>query len=103
MSVVVVATITPRVGRSEEVEAVFAGAIPKVHDEPGCQLYALHRGRGGALVMIEKWTDADALKAHSQSATMAEVGAALADLVEGRSDIVRLDAAPFGDAAKGAL
>ncbi len=102
MPVIVVATITPKVGQLEEVEAAFAAAIPKVHGEPGCELYALHRGNG-ALVMIEKWTDSEALKAHSQSAAMAEIGASMADKVEGRSEITVLEPAPHGDAAKGAL
>ncbi len=103
MSVVVVATITPVEGKIEEVEAVFAAAIPKVHEEAGCELYALHRKGSSALVMIEKWASAEDLKAHGTGPTMAEIGAGLAGLVDGRSDLVMLTAVPAGDDTKGAL
>jgi quinol monooxygenase YgiN len=103
MSVVVVATITPVEGKLEELAAVFAAAIPKVHAEPGCELYALHRKGDSTLVMIEKWASADDLKAHSTGATMAEIGAGLAGLVDGRTDLLMLTAIPAGDPAKGAL
>ena len=102
MPVIVVATITPKAGKLEEVEAVFAAAIPKVHEEPGCELYALHRSQE-ALVMIERWADADALKAHGRGATMAEIGAGLTDLTEGRAEITLLEPAPYGDPAKGTV
>ncbi|MCU4183525.1 antibiotic biosynthesis monooxygenase [Acidiferrimicrobium sp. IK] len=102
MSVIVVATITPQPGKEAEVEAVFAAAIPTVHQEPGCELYALHR-REGALVMIERWADADALQTHSKGPAMAEIGAGLANLVAGRPEITVLEPLPQGDPAKGAL
>jgi len=43
MSIVVVATITPKPEHTDEVAAAFAGVIPQVHAEDGCELYALHR------------------------------------------------------------
>ena len=31
-------------------------AIAAVHEEPGCELYAIHDAPDGTIVMIEKWT-----------------------------------------------
>ena len=43
MSIVVVATISPKPEHTDAVAAAFAGIIPQVHAEDGCELYALHR------------------------------------------------------------
>ena len=42
MSVVVVAVLTPKPGRSQEVLDAFSVVGPKVHAEAGCELYAAH-------------------------------------------------------------
>ena len=46
MSVVVVATITPKPDQVDAVREAILAAVPKVHDEPGCELYAVHEGNG---------------------------------------------------------
>jgi quinol monooxygenase YgiN len=102
VSVVVVATITPSAGEEEAVREAILTAIPKVHAEPGCELYALHEGKGN-FVMIERWESPDALKVHSGAEALAELGAALAGKTEGALDVVRLAPVPAGDAGKGAL
>ena len=61
MSVTVVATVRPVPEHRDEVIAAFTEVIPAVHAEEGCELYALHEG-DDRLVMIEKWTSADALR-----------------------------------------
>ena len=103
MPVVVVATITPKPGMLEEVEAAFTGVIPQVHDEPGCELYALHRSGAGTLVMIEKWADAAALEAHRTGPALGQLGSRLGELTEGGSNVTLLDAVPAGSSAKGVL
>ena len=42
MPVVVVATMTAKPESVDTVRDACAKAIEAVHDEPGCQLYALH-------------------------------------------------------------
>ena len=42
MPVVVVATITPKPEYRDEVIAAMKKAVPLVHAEDGCELYALH-------------------------------------------------------------
>ena len=60
MSVVVVAIITPKADQVEAVREAILAAVPKVHAEPGCELYAVHEGRGH-FVMVERWESPEAL------------------------------------------
>ena len=83
---VLIATITPNSGQLEAVETVFKGLIQAVHDEDGCEVYALHRGKD-RLVLVEKWRDMAALKG----------------LVAGAPDVQILEAVPAGDVTKGAV
>jgi quinol monooxygenase YgiN len=106
VSVVVVATVLPKPGKADEVEAVFAKFMETVHTEPGCELYALHRNaRAGTLVLIEKWADADALALHGKGPGIAELTAVLGELSEpgGGGPTAVLEPAPHGDAGKGTL
>jgi quinol monooxygenase YgiN len=102
VSVVVVATITPKPGQLDAVRAAIMAAVPKVHAEPGCELYAVHEGRGH-FVMVERWETHDALKAHGAAEALTTLGAQLADKLEGAPDVRRLTALPAGDPVKGAI
>jgi len=42
-------------------------AIVAVHEEPGCELYAIHEAADGSLVMIEKGESVELLDAHGSS------------------------------------
>jgi quinol monooxygenase YgiN len=102
MSVVVVATIVPVAGQHEAVKEALLEAIPKVHAEDGCELYALHE-RADRLVMVEQWSSEQALAEHSRGAALAELGGRLAGRTTGAPDVVVLAAVPAGDTAKGRL
>ncbi|MGY1689097.1 putative quinol monooxygenase [Geodermatophilus sp. SYSU D01105] len=103
MAVVVVATINPqREHRAAVREAVLA-AIPQVHDEPGCQRYALHEGRDDRLVMIEQWESPEALAAHGKGEAFTALSRALEGKLTGEPELQVLSAVPAGDDAKGAL
>lgn len=102
MSVVVVATITPKPDQVDAVREAILAAVPKVHDEPGCELYALHEGKE-QFVMVERWESPEALKAHGSAEALATLGAALADKLAAAPDVRRLTAVPAGQAEKGAL
>ncbi|HET9690237.1 MAG TPA: putative quinol monooxygenase [Acidimicrobiales bacterium] len=99
---VLVATITPKPDKVDEVVAAFREAVAEVHGEEGCELYALHRS-GDKLVMVEKWASDDALRAHSTGEPYRALGKKLRDLVEGRPELMVLEPVPAGDATKGAL
>ena len=62
MAIVVVATLFPVPAHRDEVIAALETTGAKVHADDGTLLYALHEGRDGRLVMIEKYADRDALR-----------------------------------------
>jgi quinol monooxygenase YgiN len=62
LPVVVVATIVPRPEYRDEVIATITETVARVHEEDGCELYALHQA-DDRLMMVEKWASADALRA----------------------------------------
>jgi quinol monooxygenase YgiN len=102
VSVVVVATITPLPEYREDVIAAFTAIIPQVHDEDGCELYALHAD-ADRLIMVEKWASREALATHSKGAALTALNPTLAGKVAGPSEVIVLDAVPAGDLAKGQL
>jgi quinol monooxygenase YgiN len=102
VSVVVVATITPKPDQVEAVREAILAAVPKVHAEPGCELYALHEGRDH-FVMVERWESPEALKVHGTAEALTNLGGQLDGLLDGPPDVRRLSAVPAGDAVKGAV
>ncbi len=102
MSIVVVATLTPKPDAVDAVREALLAAVPKVHAEPGCELYALHEGEG-RFVMVERWESVEALKVHGRAEALTTLGGELADKLAGPLDVQRLTAVPAGDPDKGAL
>ncbi|MGY1914683.1 putative quinol monooxygenase [Blastococcus sp. SYSU DS0973] len=102
MSVVVVATITPKPDAVDAVREAILAAVPKVHAEPGCELYALHEA-DGVFVMVERWESPEALRAHGKAEALTTLGATLADKLAAPLDVRRLAACPAGDPDKGAI
>lgn len=91
----VLATITAHAGQREAVLAAFHANIPAVLAEDGCIEYgpAIDAEDGPAsqtllgpdsFVVIEKWADMAALRAHGASKHMADYAATVRDLVAGR-------------------
>jgi quinol monooxygenase YgiN len=102
VSVVVVATITPRPGEADAVRAAILAAVPQVHAEPGCELYAMHEA-DGTFVMVERWDSREALQVHGTAEALTTLGGRLRGKVAGPPEVVRLSPVPAGDPAKGAL
>ena len=102
MSVVVVATITPRADQVDAVREAILAAVPQVHAEPGCELYAVHEG-DGSFVMVERWESPEALKVHGRAEALTTLGGAIADKLAAPSDVRRLAPVPAGEPGKGAL
>src|ERR1700722_19846126 len=73
MPVVIVAPIVPIAEHREAVNAALRAAVGHVHDEPGCELYALHEA-ADRLVLIEKWESPEALAVHREGAALATLG-----------------------------
>lgn len=91
----VVALITTKPGMREQVLEAFRANVPAVRAEDGCIEYGPAidaEGLGGfqakvgpdTFVVIEKWRDIAALKAHAAAPHMAAYGAKVKDLLAGR-------------------
>ena len=104
MAVVIVATLFPVPEYRDEVIAAIETVQAKVHaSDDDCLLYALHEGRDGRLVFVEKYTSMDAVGAHSKSPELAELVAALDGKLAQPMDVQLLTPHPAGSADKGAL
>ena len=88
----VIAVITAKPGQRDTVLQAFRANVPAVHAEHGCIEYgaAVDLANGPAsqakygpdsLVVIEKWQDMDALKAHGRSPHMVAFAARTKELV----------------------
>jgi quinol monooxygenase YgiN len=102
VSVVVVATITPKPDQVVAVRDALLAAVPKVHAEQGCELYAVHEG-DGQFVMVERWETPEALNVHGRAEALSTLGGQLADKLAAPLDVRRLAPVPAGEADKGAL
>jgi quinol monooxygenase YgiN len=103
MAVVVVATLRPLPDRRAEAIAAVKEVIAQVHaQDDGCLLYALHEGPD-RLVIIEKWSDAEALAVHGRGAAVASLGEKLRGLVSGPSDVQVFQPLPAGTPGQGTL
>jgi quinol monooxygenase YgiN len=91
----VVAILTTKPGMRETVLQAFRANIPAVIAEDGCIEYGpaidaeglgSFQTRFGAdtFVVIEKWRDTQALKAHAAAPHMAAYGARVKDMLAGR-------------------
>ncbi|MFP5021593.1 putative quinol monooxygenase [Pseudonocardia phyllosphaerae] len=102
-AVVVIAVFRPAEGRQSELVEALRGVIPAVHDEAGCELYAIHDADDGSVVLVEKWSSRDDLAAHSNGEPIAALRRAVDGLVAGPPEVTRMDALPAGTAEQGVL
>jgi quinol monooxygenase YgiN len=91
----VVAIVTAKPGRREEILKAIRANLPAVRAEKGCVEYGpavdadgigSFQTRAGpdTIFVIEKWADADALKAHAAAPHMAAYAAMVKDLIASR-------------------
>ena len=90
----VVAIITAKPGRREDILKLFRANMPAVHAEQGCIEYTPFVDAEGfsfqapigpdAFVVLETWASADALKAHVAAPHMAAYAKATKELIESR-------------------
>ncbi len=102
MPVVVVATMTAKPESVDTVREACKRAIEAVHQEPGCELYALHESNN-TFVFVEQWADEEALKTHSTAPAIAALFGEVGEHLDGPPDIKMLQPVPAGDAGKGRL
>ena len=91
----VIAVITAKSGKRDEVLKHFRANVPAVRAENGCIEYGAAIDAEPALpiqtkygpdtfVVVEKWENMDALKAHAAAPHMKEYGAKTKDLLASR-------------------
>ena len=92
----VIAIITAKPGQRETILAAIRANLPAVRAEKGCIEYGPAVDADGigsfqaklgpdTLFVIEKWQDADALRAHAAAPHMAAYAAKVKDLVASRA------------------
>ena len=91
----VLAVITAKPGRRDDILAAFRANVPAVQAEDGCIEYGAAVDAEGvgkfqtpfgadSFVVVEKWASLDALKAHAASPHMAEYAGKTKDMIENR-------------------
>jgi quinol monooxygenase YgiN len=104
MSIVIVATITPKPEYAGDVIAALEKAAEAIHGtEEGCLLYALHEAADGSLVMIEKYADQAAFEAHGTGAGLKALMGDLKGKLASPLDVKILTPHPAGQPDKGTL
>jgi quinol monooxygenase YgiN len=100
---IILATLKPAAGKKDAVLALFEKVMPAVHEEEGCELYALYEDVDGALHMIEKWTSWDLWQVHMAGAPVAAIQSGLEGLLESDVLIEEMYGLNVGLAGKAAL
>jgi len=92
----VVAVITAKPGRRDEILAAFQANVPNVRAEKGCIEYAAHGDAEGigpfqakfgpdSFVVLESWESPEALNAHIATPHMKTYGQQTKDLILSRA------------------
>ena len=101
--VVVTAYFYPAPGQHDQVVEALRPAITAVHEEPGCELYAIHDAPDGSIVMIEKWSTVSELDEHGSSEAVRALNASLEGLLASPTEVTRLVPLPAGSENQGQL
>jgi quinol monooxygenase YgiN len=100
---VVVAVIRPKPGCLDEVKQILADIAPRVHEEAGCEIYALHESVSGELVFVEKWSSREAWQEHMDGSLVAEIGERAGHLFASAPEVFELYGVPSGTLQQGTL
>lgn len=103
MPVIVTAVFHPAKDRKSQLIEALRSAIPAVHREDGCLLYAIHDAQDGSITMIEKWTSTDLLNAHANGPAVAALDAAVSSFLESPTTVTTMTPIPAGTEAQGHL
>ncbi|AIY02960.1 hypothetical protein ART_3361 [Arthrobacter sp. PAMC 25486] len=102
-TIVVTAEFTPAPGRLLDLKDALVAAIPAVHAEEGCLLYAIHDAPDGRIVMIEKWASVELLDQHAGGEAVASLDASIEGLIAVPVRVERMTAIAAGTSAQGRL
>ena len=90
---IVVAKLKAKSGEEAKMEEALRGMVAKVEAEEGTLMYSLHRSHKDPtqFLFYEKYTDAEALKAHSETPYFKELFGVLQPLMDGAPEIETYD------------
>lgn len=100
---IVIATFYPAAGNFEAVREAIRAVTPDVHDEPGCELYALHEETEGRLVLIEKWTTRELWREHLTLEPVKRLRASLEGLLASETEVLEMYGSPVGTPEQGSV
>jgi len=103
MTVVVTAVFTPAADSKDLLVEALQQAIPAVHEEPGCLLYAIHDAQDGSIVMIEKWASDGDLAAHAEGPAIARLNTLIDGLIAKPVLVNTMTPIPAGAPGQGEL
>lgn len=101
--VIVTAVFTPRPGAHDDLIAALRAGIPAVHEEAGCELYAIHDADDGTIVMIERWQSRETLDAHAEGDAVAALNVLVEPFLAEPVVVTTMTALPAGESDKGLL
>lgn len=101
--IVVTAVFKARPNEHDNLVGALQSTIPLVHEEDGCELYAIHDAPDGSIIMIEKWTSEDALQAHAEGTAVESLNTAIEPYLSTPVVVTKLVPIPAGDAERGLL
>lgn len=87
-----IAKLTAAEGKADELEAALHGMITAAEEEPGLEIYSVHKDNEDPSVFyfFELYTDAAALEVHGKGDGMKQAMGALGGLLGGRPEVSRL-------------
>lgn len=103
MTVVVTAVFTPIEGHTAELVDALRRTMPGVHEEQGCELYAIHDADDGTVTMIEKWTSQEDLDRHAAGDAVKALQQATGDHLAGPVKVTTMTPLPAGTPEQGEL
>lgn len=103
MALTVIANLLAQSGKQDALLQAVSEAAPGVHEEPGCLKYAPHVSGRDRVMIVESWTDRDALQAHAEGPAFAALSERFKELLEEPPQITVATPAPVGDPSRGTL
>ena len=90
---IVVAKLKAKSGSEDQMEQAIREILPEVEKEEGTLVYTLHRSQKDPSIFLfyEKYTDADALTAHSSTPHFQALFGVLGPLLDGAPEIDMYD------------
>jgi len=99
----VVAIFTPKPEFLDDVRALMRRITPLVHEEAGCEFYALNEGSDGQLIQIEAWTTKQDWIDHMLEPTVRDILAGVEGKLQRDVEVYEMYNIAAGASGKGSI